>query len=105
MDDELRPGAVRVALKLDPDGDCDFPLAQSVWITHDEHNFYLRFFQIVPPIVTDAGVPPAEVRARLVAGLSVPAALLPNLVRALTQGMQNFEQLTGNCLTTAEGAA
>jgi hypothetical protein len=104
MDDELRPGQMRVALKLDPDGDCTFPLAQSVWISNDEHNFYLRFFQIVPPIVTDANEPPVEVRARLAAGISVPAAFVPSLVRALTEAMQKYEQVTGHSLAGSGGA-
>jgi len=102
MDDELRPGQVRVALKLDPDGDCAFPLAQSVWITNDEHNLYLRFFQIVPPIVSDANEPPTEVRARLAAGVSVPAALMPGLVRALTEAMRKYVELTGHSLTGSD---
>jgi hypothetical protein len=104
MEDELRPGQVRVALKLDPDSDCAFPLAQSLWINNDEQHFYLRFFQVVPPIVTDANEPPAEVRARLVAGVCVPAAILPNLVRALTDSLHKFEQLAGNSPAEPDGA-
>jgi hypothetical protein len=96
MTDKLVDGTYKVPIEPEPDDNARFALAQNVWINHDANHFYLRFYQIVPPV--PSGTVPESVKGRLIATVAVPAAILPALVRALTDNGHHWEESTGNSL-------
>ena len=97
--EEQTEEGIRVRLEFQPDEDVRFPLAQNVWINHDEGHFYLRFYQVVPPLARE-GLPDS-IKAKLVATVAIPATAMPSLIRALTSNAHNYESLSGRQLLWA----
>jgi hypothetical protein len=96
MVEEPVDGTLKVRIEPESDDDAHFALAQNVWINHDANHFYLRFYQIVPPL--PSATLPESVKGRLMATVAVPAAILPDLIQALTDNAHNWEKSTGKSL-------
>ena len=102
MTEERQEKAVTLLITRESDESVQFPLAQNMWINHDANHFYIRFFQVVPPLVRKDGDIPESVKAKLVTTLAIPAARMPSIIRALTDNARNYERTTGVSLDWGE---
>ena len=93
--EQIEKMQIPIVLELDKEG--TFPLSQHVWVTFDEHHLYVRFYQIVAPVILD-GTPPVSVPAKLVATVSWPAEGIPSLVRVFQETGHKYEEATGRPL-------
>ncbi len=80
-------------------------LAGHMVVNFDQDNFFIRFYQTVPP--TPAGledVRPAAVVAKLVAQVAIPAGRMPGIIHALTDNARKYETRTGIELDWEQGS-
>ena len=55
----------------------------------DNEHFYIRFYQATPPALLDGSIPD-EVKAKLVAGVAVPASRMRGITEALSENYQLY---------------
>ncbi len=80
----------------DDDPNLPFLVAAHMTINHDESHFYIRFYQIAPPVLHDKSQgPPESINATQVANLAIPATRITSIVKALTTNAKKFEERTG----------
>jgi hypothetical protein len=84
MSDEQKGKVVR--LDWESDDDFRFPLGTNLLINFDNEHFYIRFYQATPPAIL-SGELPDTVKAKLVAGIAIPASRMRGITEAL---MDNY---------------
>ncbi len=86
---------------LEPSENHAFPLARHMWINFDQEHFYVRFYQVVPPLVVDDQSIPTSIRAKLISAMAVPAAAFPAFAKAMQESIEKYESATGISLRKA----
>ena len=83
---------IKLEIDLESDEDYHFALTQQLVVNFDETHFYVRFYQLVPPVVMDLDKLD-KVRARLVSGIAVPIEHFPNFIEALSRNLERYQEL------------
>lgn len=78
-----------VRLDFEPDETIEFSLASNLLINFDSEHFYIRFFQVTPPPIL-GGDMPDSVKAKLVAGVAIPASRMAGVLEALTDNYKTY---------------
>lgn len=78
-----------VKLEWESDQDFQFPLGTNLLVNFDNEHFYIRFYQAVPPAVLD-GELPNSIKAKLVAGIAIPATRMRGITEALSENYQRY---------------
>jgi hypothetical protein len=86
---------LEVPIEWESDEGFHFPLATNLIVNFDSDNFYIRFYQTPPPLVTSEQNLPIAVRAQRVAGVTIPASRMPGFIRALIDNARKYEQRSG----------
>ncbi len=95
MPEQSSADQIQVPIQFDPDEDALFALAHNLWISHDADHFYLRFYQVVPPMIADKDHMPSAIRGKLLASVALPASVMPSVIRALTENARRYEASMG----------
>ncbi|OQB28016.1 MAG: hypothetical protein BWY10_00820 [Chloroflexi bacterium ADurb.Bin180] len=69
--------------------------ATNVVITHTESEFFITFFELVPPMLVGASASVDEiksVRAKAVARVAVPAGRMEGFVQAMQENLQRYQE-------------
>jgi hypothetical protein len=85
------PSQKIVKLEWEPDDDFQFPLGTNLLVNFDTEHFYIRFYQATPPAVLN-GELPDSVKAKLVAGVAIPASRMRGIVEALGENYQRYTE-------------
>jgi len=86
-----------IKIDFEPDDDVVFPTATTMLINFDEDQYYIRFYQVKPPTSLDGNLPDT-VRAKLVAGITVPESKLKDIVKAFQETLERREEVLSDHL-------
>lgn len=78
-----------VKLVWESDEDFRFPLGTNLLVNFDNEHFYIRFYQATPPAILDGDLPDT-VKAKLVAGVAIPATRMRGITEALSENYQRY---------------
>lgn len=78
-----------VNIEWEPDDNFRFPLSNNFVINFDDINFYVRFYQVTPPMIFGDEAPNA-VKAKIVSGAAIPASRMPGIIKALQDNYQRY---------------
>lgn len=89
--------SVTIPVKWHDPADLDTLHANQMRVVHSQDEFYISFYELVPPFVTD----PASlkkilemeggIRATCVARIALPASRMAAIVEALVQNLANYD--------------
>lgn len=85
---DLPQGKV-VQIDFEPDEAIEFSFASNMLINFDNENFYIRFFQITPPPILGSDMPDS-IKAKLVAGVVIPASRMAGVLEALADNYKTY---------------
>jgi hypothetical protein len=85
------PSGKVVKLVWESDEDFQFVLGTNLLVNFDDEHFYIRFYQATPPAVLDGEIP-NTVKAKLVAGVAIPATRMRGIAEGLLQNYQMYTE-------------
>lgn len=91
-----------VSVQWEPDDNFDFPLASQAWLNFDSEHFYIRFYQIVPPLVRDTNTLPKAINAKLVSGVTIPASRMESFIHAMQDAHEKYLNATNRKIHETE---
>lgn len=92
---------VHLPILLEPSENHAFPLTRHLWINFDEEHFYLRFYQVVPPLVVDEQPIPTSIKGKLISAMAIPASAFPAFAKVMQESIDKYEIATGRSLRKA----
>jgi len=91
MSEEEKPILIRI--DWGADDSFHFSLSNHVVVNHDTDNFYIRFYQITPPVRTDKSLPvPESIKAKLVSGAAIPLSQMNTFINALRENLEVYQR-------------
>lgn len=75
---------MKARLEFESDTEFTFPLATNMVVNFDSEHFYIRFYQASPPTIFGDNMP-ESVKAKLIAGIAVPASRIDGIIKALQE--------------------
>jgi hypothetical protein len=91
MTDNAEPKVLPIVWQ--PDNTIEFGLATQMIVNFDDDLFYVRFYRVTPPIVTDTL--PDSVTAEAVAGIVIPASKMPGVIEAMAENYAKYRSRIG----------
>ena len=92
---------VHLPILLEPSENHAFPLTRHLWINFDHEHFYVRFYQVVPPLVVDEQSIPTSIKGKLISAMAIPASAFPAFAKVMQESINKYESATGISLRKA----
>ncbi len=73
----------------------EFPLSTHMIVNFDADNFYLRFYQIAPPVFAESREN-KTIKAKVVSSVAIPHSQMGPLLRALIDNTASHQEVTGH---------
>ena len=90
----MSEGSQVLKIEWESDEELHFPLTAHLVVNFDDEHFYVRFYQVSPPLGLNE-TRTDVVKAKLVAGVAIPASKMSAVIEALAENHAKYRMRLG----------